>query len=278
MARALGLVRRLCYNRPMKTGNLKYPILMVAIVALMAGSFAAGRFLAPPSPAEAPAQRSVAPAPRVAEETLHADALALSKALSEVDALKAERTVLREELAALRKADEIPAEPTPPANRSRRQSWKERMEEMKKNDPERYKAEMERRERFTQAIAQAREARDSFLGDVDLSLFSDEQRKTHTQFVEALARQTALEEQMRALWESGEQPSEEQHKAMRETFDAVRSLRAAERSALLGAMATSMGLSQSESADFVQLVSDVYEATGGLRPRMGGGPGGPGGR
>lgn len=249
----------------------------VAVVALMAGSYAAGRFFAPQ---QVVAEEAAPVAQRLAVVPSNGDALALSKALSEVEALKVEKAALQKALADAQAAGEeaTKAAVEPP----KRLSMRERMEELKKQDPERYRQMEERRAQFQQALQNAREKRDDFLGSVDLALFTPEERLVHEQFTAALAKQAEMEERMRAFFESGEMPSEEQRAEMRETQHTLRDLREAERSALLGAVATSMGLSESDSADFAQLMTEIYDATSnGMRMRPGrgdaGGPGGPGG-
>ncbi|MGN0890146.1 MAG: hypothetical protein ACI4W7_00685 [Candidatus Spyradenecus sp.] len=249
----------------------------VAVVALMAGSYAAGRFFAPQ---QVVAEEAAPVAQRPAVVPGNGDALALSKALSEVEALKVEKAALQKALAEAKAAGEEAAKAAvePP----KRLSMRERMEELKKQDPERYRQMEERRAQFQQALQDAREKRDDFLGSVDLALFTPEERLVHEQFTAALAKQAEMEERMRELFESGEMPSEEQRAAMRETQHTLRDLREAERSALLGAVATSMGLSESDSADFAQLMTEIYDATSnGMRMRPGrgdaGGPGGPDG-
>lgn len=250
----------------------------VAVVALMAGSYAAGRFFAPQ---QVVAEEAAPVAQRPAVLPGNGDALALSKALSEVEALKVEKAVLQKALAEAQAAGEEAAKAVvePP----KRLSMRERMEELKKQDPERYRQMEERRAQFQQALQDAREKRDDFLGSVDLTLFTPEERLVHEQFTAALAKQAEMEERMRELFESGEMPSEALRTEMHETQHTLRDLREAERSALLGAVATSMGLSESDSADFAQLMTEIYDATSnGMRMRPGrgdaGGPeGGPGG-
>lgn len=250
----------------------------VAVVALMAGSYAAGRFFAPQQVVSEEAAPVSQPVVAIAG---NGDALALSKALSEVEALKVEKAALQKALAEAQAAGEQVAKAAvePP----KRLSMRERMEELKKQDPERYRQMEERRAQFQQALQDAREKRDDFLGSVDLALFTPEERLVHEQFTAALAKQAEMEERLRVLFESGEMPTEEQRAEMHEAQHTLRDLREAERSALLGAVATSMGLSESDSADFAQLMTEIYDATSNgmrMRPgrggeeRAGGGPAG----
>lgn len=245
----------------MKT-PLKRLALVLAMVILVAGGYAFGRMTAQRTPA--PTQEAK-PSAHTTSAPSNQDALALSKALSEIDALKAERKTLQDALAAQQAQSPEQAQQGEPP---RRRSWQERMEEMKKSDPERYKEEMARRERFMNEMAQARTERANFLEDIDTDLLSQEQKQIHAQYVATLAKQDALEQEFRKHMEAGTQPTEELQTAMRETRDAMRSLREAERSALLGAIATSMGLSSDEATGFSQLVSDVFDATSGFPGRM----------
>ncbi len=249
-----------CYTEMNMKSSSRLLLSVVAAAVLLGAGYAAGRFFAEPIVEVLPA---AAPSTTVTVRD-GSDAAALAKALSEVAALKAEN-------AALRKAQEAVAEPSPQpspdAQPQPRLSWRERMEEMKKNDPERYKEEMARREQFRQAILQARSERADFLGSIDTALLSAEGRKTHARFTEALARQAELEERMRAAVEAGEQPSEELGAAMRENWQTLRETRDSERVELLDAIAKSMGLAGSDVEDFRKLVDDVYDATGHGGPR-----------
>lgn len=234
----------------------------LGIVILVAGGYAFGRMSAQRTTALPQASK---PSPNAPATPSNQDALALSKALSEIDALKAERKTLQDALASQQAQSAEQAQPGEPP---RRRSWQERMEELKKTDPERYKEEMARRERFMTEMAQARTERANFLDDIDTDLLSQEQKQIHAQYVATLAKQDALEQEFRKHMEAGTQPTEELQSAMRETMNTMRTLREDERSALLSAIATSMGLSSDEATDFSQLVSDVFDATSGFPGRM----------
>lgn len=266
----------MCYNERMNT-NVKMIGSGAAVILLMAGSFATGRLFVPAPAAALDLQGRAEAAPRAECVTVSADALKLAQVLSEVDALKAEKAALQQTLAALEaaqaRAEEVKAQEPPP-----RRSMRERMEELKQRDPDRYRELEERRAQMHQAMQEARERRDDFLGNIDLSLFTPEQRDIHERFTAALAKQAEMEALMHGAMERGEMLSDEQRAAMRETFQRVNQLREEERGALLGAVATSMGLSETETADFTQLLSEIYEVTGmGARMRPGRGQGGPGG-
>ena len=242
----------------------------VAAVALVAAGYAAGRFFAPVTFVAAPTAEIVR---TVQAQGGGEDALALSKALSEADALRAEAAALKERLAALQAAPKEEAAP----ERPRRRSPRERMEELRRTDPERYKAMQARRQEFQTRMAEAAAKRDDFLGSVDLSLLTPEQQETHRRFTEALAAQQEALARIQELEANGGEVSEADRRAVGEAFRAVRELEDAERDALLGAVATSMGLRAGEEADsFVEVVRSIYDSTGTMPAvRMGPPPPGP---
>ena len=242
----------------------------VGAVALVAAGYGAGWFFAPGKVVAAPTVETVR---TIRVEGDGEQALALSKALSEAEALRAERDALRAQLAEAQAQPEAAetAEEAP-----RRLSARERMEELKRTDPKRYEEMQARRQEFRTRMAEALATRDDFLGSIDLSLLTEEQRETHRRFTEALAAQQEAMARMDAAMESGVEPTEEERQQMREAFRNVRDLQNAERDALLGAVATSMGLQAGEEADsFVEVVKSVYDSTG-MMPAVRMGPGGGG--
>lgn len=242
----------------------KFLFAVPAVAALLCVGYAVGHFFADPIVEVIPA---AGPSATVTVRD-GSDAAALSKALSEVAALKAENAALRKRLQET--AGTLTPQPQAEREQPRRHSWRERMEEMRARDPERYKEEMARREQFRQAMAQARTERADFLGSIDIALLSDEGRETHARFVEAFAKSAEVEEKMRMAFESGEQPSEALVTEAREVMRTLHETRSSERVALLDAIATSMGLSGTDVEDFRKLVDEVYDATGhgGPRPVM----------
>lgn len=238
----------------MKTQILS--LLLVGAV-LAGGGYALGRLFAPQVIVPAPAGKPVTQTVRVGHD---ASAIELAKALSEIAALKTEKAELQkayDDLLAQK------AEEAAPAEEPRRMTMRERMEEFKRTDPEGYKAEMERRKEFVNSMREAHAARENFLRDIDVSLLSDEEQETHARYLEAMEKRAAFDERMHELIETGERPSDEDITAIREAYQTLHQLRDAERQALLGAIGTSMGLSQEDASDFTNLVQDVIESTGG---------------
>lgn len=247
------------HYRVMKTSFVLIAALVLA-VALAGGGYAAGRFFAPRTYTAAVTERTV-----YAGDASDADLAALQ---AENAALKARLEGLGKELAALRAQAEAEPEPAPAAEEPpRRMTRQERMEQLKRENPERY-AEMERRRQEFQANMEAFQLRrEDFFANLDLGLMTPEQQEMHFQYTEALAQQQAAIDRMRALAESGEEATEEDRAAIRESFRLVRGLQGAERDALLSAVAVSMGLQSGEETEaFVNVVKEVYDFTGMMPP------------
>ena len=225
----------------------------VVVAALLAGGgYATGRLLAPRSYTAETVTKTV-----YQGDGAPAD---LAPLQAENAALKTQLDNLRAELAKLQAAAEAPA-PEPAAEEPpRRMTRQERMEQLKRENPERY-AEMERRRQEFQT------RRDDFFANIDLELLTPTQQEMHFQYTEALAKQQAAIDRMRALAESGEEATEEDRAAIRESFRLVRGLQGAERDALLSAVATSMGLQAGEETDtFINVIKEVYDFTGSMPP------------
>lgn len=238
-------------------------IYLVIVLFAVGAGYAIGHFTSSPTVDVLP-QATATQTVKVRDAS---DATALSKALSEVEALKAENERLKAA------AQNTPPEPEngeemnqqPP----RRQSWQERMAELRETDPERYEKEVARREQFEKMMKQRRTEQVNFLDSIDVSLMPVEAQGIHARFTAAIARQGQLQEEMMALMEAGEQPSDELREEMRATSYELRVTREEERAALLDAIGTSMGLEAEEVADFTALVSDVFNATSmQMRPMM----------
>ena len=232
-------------------------IVAVVLAALFAGGgYFTGRLLAPRTYTAETVTKTV-----YQGDGASAD---LAPLQAETAALKTQLDNLRAELAKLQAAAEAPA-PEPAAEEPpRRMTRQERMEQLKRENPERY-AEMERRRQANMEAFQTR--REDFFANLDLELLTPEQQEMHFQYTEALAQQQAAIDRMRELAESGEEPTEEDRAAIRDSFRLVRGLQGAERDALLSAVATSMGLQAGEETEtFVGVIKEVYDFTGMMPP------------
>lgn len=232
---------------------------VVLAVLLAGGGYAIGRFLTPRTYTAEIVTKTVYEA---------SDAPAdLGPLQAENAALKTQLDNLKDELAKLQAAAEAPAPESAAEEPPRRMTRQERMEQLKRENPERY-AEMERRRQESQANMEAFQTRrEDFFANLDLELLTPEQQEMHFQYTEALAQQQAAIDRMRELAESGEEPTDEDRAAIRDSFRLVRGLQGAERDALLSAVATSMGLQAGEETEtFVGVIKEVYDFTGMMPP------------
>ncbi len=160
----------------------------------------------------------------------------------------------------------------------RRESFRERMERMKQEEPERYAEMQKRHEEFQARMRAANEARDNYLSSVDTSRMTAEQKAAHERLLAALKTRDDYMERMRPDAENPLTDEERQaaHEAMRE----IGPLMEQERQYLLEETGRAYGEDGSEFAEYIQ---DIYENTSfGPPMRRGrgqgrGGPGGPGG-
>lgn len=231
---------------------------VVLAVLLAGGGYAIGRFLTPRTYTAEIVTKTVYEA---------SDAPAdLGPLQAENAALKTQLDNLKDELAKLQAAAEAPAPESAAEEPPRRMTRQERMEQLKRENPERY-AEMERRRQDQANMEAFQTRREDFFANLDLELLTPEQQEMHFQYTEALAQQQAAIDRMRELAESGEEPTDEDRAAIRDSFRQVRGLQGAERDALLSAVATSMGLQAGEETEtFVGVIKEVYDFTGMMPP------------
>ncbi len=150
------------------------------------------------------------------------------------------------------------------AERPRRESYAERMERMRTENPEAF-ANMEQRR------AEMRERKD-FLAAVDVKAMTPEMRENH----EKLLAAAALSENMMTRFGDGEVPnmSDEERRAMFETMRNVGTLYEQERRYLLEETGRALGEDGTAFADYME---NIYENTS-MMPFFGGGRRGRGDR
>lgn len=187
------------------------------------------------------------------------------------DALRAANNDLRKRLAALERGPGPGAAPEPErpvveaaadTNReervSRRASFAERMEKMRKENPEQYAEMQKRREEFRQAMEQRAKDRADFLGAVDAQAMNDVQRENHDKLLAAVARINELRTQM-------EQPGVERTPEMRQEFGelmgSLGELYGNERRYLFEATARSVGYTGSQISDFADQMQMIVDNT-----------------
>jgi len=181
--------------------------------------------------------------------------------LEELAANDAEIQRLRSELEALQNNP-----------RPSRESFRDRMERMKEEDPERYAEMIQRRTEFQERIRDDQFNRLTALADVDTSHMTPEE----------LANHTALLDKLSTMWEqTGEfdpenPPDREQ---MREIFGSMREIgdmMDQERTFMFRQLGSDVGLAGSEAEEFASYVESVIEATTMRPPRGMRGPRGGG--
>ena len=165
--------------------------------------------------------------------------------------------------------------PEPP-----RLNWRERMEELKKNDPERYTQMTNRFAQWRRSRSEQARDRMEFLSSIDTSHMNAGAKKTHNALQELIARREGIEQQL----QSPDLTDEERGRLMEELHSAHRELmrlNGEERKNLFEATARNLGFADEDAKEFSATIQDVIEATdsgfGPHRPH-GGRRGGPGGR
>jgi hypothetical protein len=200
---------------------------------------------------------------------------------AEAEALRKQVSDLKRQLAAAGKtpAPEQPEGGQPPQgnNDGNRQSFRERMEQFKKDHPEQYAEMQKRREEFRQQMNQRAQDRATFLTSIDTRNFTAEQKDNHEKYLAALSKVEELRDQMQQA-EPGTETQEQGH----QMWDAMRQLGAlsqTERDTLLTVAAQAAGYNGSEASEFVDQIKTIYDTTSGGFERHGppGGGHGPGG-
>ena len=182
--------------------------------------------------------------------------------------------------------DNADAEEARGRGRRGRESFEERMERLKTEDPERYAEMQKRREEFEARRAQWQQdranqeaARTEFFASLDLSALPAGQRGQVAQFISDY--QTLQE--MREARNSGEGPdanTEEGRASFQAEFELMRSIMQSSesvRTALVEATMRQTGLNSADSREMAAAIQEIYQATspgggpfGGMMPPPGG--------
>lgn len=164
--------------------------------------------------------------------------------------------------------------------RPKRMSFKERMEKMKTENPERYAEIQKHISERKEAMRAESENRRSFFASIDTSRMTPEQKENHTALLNAIAVTDSFAE--RFAPDSETRPTQEEREEFFTTIRQMPALMEEERRYILGELATDCGL---DSGDFIEYIESVYSQTalmggpgrrGGMPPPPGG-PGAPGG-
>ena len=200
---------------------------------------------------------------------------ALRRRIAELERMLAEKEERTETAVASAEPQTRPPEPP-------RQDWRERMEEMKKSDPERYTQMTNRFAQWRRSRSEQARNKIDFLSSIDISRMSAGAKKTHNALQDLIAKREEIEQQLQAPDLSDDERGRlmgELHSTHRELMR----LNGEERKNLFEETARNLGFAGEDAKEFSATIQDVIEATdsgfgfhhGGHR---GPPPGGRGGR
>ena len=250
---------------------------MFIAVALLAG-VAIGYFVKDePIPAEEPKVEEKAKKP-VVDKGEEASVKALRRRIAELERMLAEKDGKSEIAISNAVAEAVQSRPPEPP----RQDWRERMEEMKKSDPERYTQMTNRFAQWRRSRSEQARNKIDFLSSIDISRMSAGAKKTHNALQDLIAKREEIEQQLQAPDLSDDERGRlmgELHSTHRELMR----LNGEERKNLFEETARNLGFAGEDAKEFSATIQDVIEATdsgfgfhhGGHR---GPPPGGRGGR
>jgi hypothetical protein len=254
--------------------------LIVALPALMCGALLG--FLAAPTTAPAPIEEEAAETAEAPKPERQAKPATDDAALNR---LRQRVKELERQLAARSTEAAEPIEPStnrPPevARREGPPDFRNRMEDMRMNDPERYTQMTNRFASWRASHIQRVQDRLNLLASMDTSRMSPKQREDHLRYQELVARQTELGDQLRpgGAELSGDE-RRQMHQQLQQISHELNRLGDVERNTLLQQTALSFGLKGKNASEAVETIKAVYQATesGWGGPGGGRGPGGPGG-
>ena len=233
------------------------------VIALLAG-VALGYCLSPGA--------SSAPPPQADKEKAAKRPLADAGEAATIKALRARIAELERQLAE-RSAEKLPDMVTAVTNavaevRAGRGNPFEWMENIKKNDPERYTQMTNRFEQFRRRNRERQQRNLDFLASIDTSRMSASAKKTHAALQDAIARRAELDEKMRQE-DLSQDERHEIFEQMMSTDRQLRGLRRAERNNLFEATATSLGFEGADAKEIVSTLNEVVDATENHGRRMG---------
>ncbi len=241
-------------------------IASIAVPALLCGALL-GYFIHPSTPApEAPATPTERPSRKAAKSTDDVALNRLRKRIQDLERQLAEKSASTTE-AAVPVAENPP--PPPEARGERRgppspEDMRAHMEEMRRNDPERY-AHMTNRFAHMRArqLSNAQNKLD-ILASVDLDRLSPKQRMLHDQYQNLIARQEELRSMAFAPLDDTSVTDEQRraaHEELRKNGRELHALAQTERQILLDQTARSFGVKGEAAKEFVETVKAVYQAT-----------------
>ena len=138
----------------------------------------------------------------------------------------------------------------------------ERVENLKREHPDEWEALQRWRESIRAARKAAADSRQDFLDSIDVSFLTEEQRKTHVAYADALAAQQEARERMAAARRTGAAVSDADRVQLQAGERVIREQGEAERAVLLEAAARSVGVEGAEDLKrFRETISAIFEVT-----------------
>ena len=251
---------------------------MFIAAALLIG-VAVGYFAGGHGNAVRPAEREESPNVQkaVADAGDAASVKALRQRVAELEKLLAEKNAESEIAISNAVAEAVQNRPPEPP----RGNWRERMEEMKKNDPARYAQMTNRFANWRRNRAEQAQSKIDFLSSIDTSHMSAGAKKTHAALQELIAKREETEAELQRQ----DLSDEERGNMMRELWSTHREfqrLNREERKNLLNETARALGFEGEDAREVSATIQEVIKATdagwGGGRPHGGPRGGGSGGR
>ena len=138
----------------------------------------------------------------------------------------------------------------------------ERLEKFKRERPDEFAALQRRRESIRAARKAAADNRQEFLDSIDVTFFTEEQRKTHVAYADALAARQEARERMEAARQASAAVSDADRAQLQAAERVIREQGEAERAALFEAAARSFGVAAEEDVKrFRETISSILEVT-----------------
>lgn len=253
---------------------------LVTLLALLCGALLGYVLHTPPKASPAPDAKATAGERKAARRPPTDDA-ALNRLRKRIQDLERQLAAARSQPTATMEPASAPTNPPPAFARGERrgppsrEEMRAHLEEMRKNDPERYAQMTNRFAKMNSRRLQRTQNRLDLLASVDTSRMSKKQRAVHEQYQDLIARQEELRE---LLNPQNENVTEAQRRTameeMRELHGQMRELAQSERETLLSQTASSFGIEGQDAGELVETVKAVFQAT---ENHGGHGPGGSGG-
>lgn len=229
------------------------------IAAALFTGVAIGYFVKSDASASAPAETRRPAKTVIADEGSDATVAALRARVAELEkrlrASAAETAPARTaEVAAVAQ----PARPRP------QESWRDRIEQMKKNDPARYAQMTNRFAQFRRRRLEHAQSRIDFLSSVDTSRMSASARKTHEALQDMIEKREELEQRMHNMLDLSDEERRNLWDEVRRTDREMNELNRQARDNLLEQTAGDLGFEGDDAKTIRETINGIIEATEGM--------------